>query len=230
MGPLFKIMLAGATLSTTRTAPRTRAAATLLGPRGPTHPLHKPARAREDAQNVYTPVCSSHAAHWSTSKDGGYTQRCGAAGATQEACRSGEWSGVPSVAAIGPFGGRGVPSGGWALTLTHTLDSNLGTATEVIDGRVAKEDGEERLEALRSAGRLGGGSATAAGQPTRGTAMLRWSHRLCAAVDQWGYCADNSNFYVDSERITHKNKIKSVRYKTYSRKNKEKKLTGGVCG
>ena len=136
------------------------------------------------------------------------------------------WRGVPSVAAIGPFGGRGVPSGRWALTLIHSLDSKLGAAVDVLDGGVAKEGGVERLGVVRSAGSLGGGSVTAVGPPTRGTAMLRWSHRLCAAVDQWGYYAGKTNSFSDSEKITLKKEIKSESHLKYSGKNKEKYSPG----
>ena len=124
-------------------------------------------------------MCSPHAAHWTTTRYAGHARGCGAAEATQEACRSGERCGVPSVAAIGPFGGRGVPSGRWALTLSHSLDNRLETADEVLEGRAAKEGDVERLGVVRSAGSLGGGSVTAVGPPTRGTAMLRGSYRLC---------------------------------------------------
>ena len=138
----------------------------------------------------------------------------------QEACKRGMWCGVPSVAAIGPFGGRGAPSGRWALTLTHTMDSNLGTTVEVVDGEVAKESSKKGLGVLRSARRLGGGSGTAAGRPTRGTAMLRWCHRLCAAADQWGGYASKNNSYDEKVKITHKKGINSGGNKRYLEKNK----------
>ena len=171
MESIFKIMLAGATLPTTGTAPRTSAAPIPMGPGDPTHPLLQHTSSREGALNNYKPVCSSHAAHWKTTKSADCTRGCGAVGALQEACRRGMWCGVPSVVAIGPFGGRGVPSGRWALTLTHTMNSNLGTAVEVIDGGVAKESSKKGLGVRRSARKLGGGSDTAAGRPTRGTGL-----------------------------------------------------------
>ena len=137
------------------------------------------------------------------------------------------WCGVPSVAAIGPFGGRGVPSGGWALTLTHTLDSNLGTAIEVIDGKVANESGKEGRDVLRSAGRLGEGSGTATGRPTRGTAMLRRCHRLCAAADQWGVYASKNSSYAEKVTTTHKKGINSGGNKWYLEKNIENNNSPG---
>ena len=91
----------------------------------------------------------------------------------QEACGSGERRGVPSVAAIGPSGGRGVPSGRWALALIHTHDSKLEKTVDVLDGRVAEADGEKSPGVRRSEGSPGGGSVTAVGPPTRGTAMLQ---------------------------------------------------------
>ena len=137
MGSLFKIILVGTTMATARTAPRTRAAQTLLGPRGPTHPLHQPTRAREGALNNYTLVCSSNAAHWCTTRDGGRAERCGAARARQEACGRKEECGVPSVVAIGPSGGRGAPSGRWALPLKHNIDSMPDKPNGVLDGRAS---------------------------------------------------------------------------------------------
>ena len=196
MGSLFTIILAGATMATTRTAPRTRAAPTPLGPRGPSHPLHQPARAREGALNTYTTVCSSNAAHWFITRNGGCTERCGAARASQEACGRKEECGVPSVVAIGPFGGRGAPSGGWALTPTHTFNSRLKTSGGALGGRVAKESDGESIVVRRNAGNPGGWGATAVGPPTRGTAMHRWSYRLCAAAGQWGCYAGKFTWYL----------------------------------
>ena len=223
MGSLFKFMLAGAMLPTDGTVLRTRAARAPMGPRGPTHPLPQPTSTREGALNLYLPVCSIHAAHWTTTRYAGHTRGCGAAEATQEACRSGEWCGVPSVAAIGPFGGRGVPSGRWALTLSHSLDNGLEAAVEVPESRAAKESDVERLGVGRSARSLGGGSATAVGPPTRGTAMLRWSYRLCAAADQWGWYAGKFNWYSNSKKITRKRKINPESHRVNLRKNKTEK-------
>ena len=220
MGSLFMFMLAEATLRTDGTVPRTRAAHTPMGPGGPTYPLLLPTSTREGALNLYIPVCSIHAAHWTTTRYAGHTRGCGAAEATQEACRSGERCGVPSVAAIGPFGGRGVPSGRWALTLSHSLDNRLETTDEVLEGRADKEGDVERLGVVRSAGSLGGGSATAVGPPTRGTAMLRWSYRLCAAADQWGCYAGKFTWYSNSKKITRKRKINPENHKVNLRKNK----------
>ena len=223
MGSLFKFMLAGATLPTGGTVPRTRAAHAPMGPSGPAHPLLQPISSREGALSLYLPVCSSHAAHWTTTRYAGHTRGRGAAEAMQEACRSGEWCGVPSVAAIGPFGGRGVPSGRWALTLSHSLDNRLETTVEVLEDRADKEGDVERLGVVRSAGSLRGGSVTAVGPPTRGTAMLRWSYRLCAAADQWGCYAGKFIWYSNSKKITRKRKINPENHKVNLRKNKTEK-------
>ena len=166
-------------------------------------------------------LASSHAAHWTTTRITGCTRGCGVTEAVQEACKSGVRGEVPSVVAIGPFGGRGDPSGRWALTPRHTPSSKLETADEAIEGRAAREDGVERLGVMASAESPGGGSVTTVGPPTGETAMLRWTYRLCAAAVQWGYYAGKTIIY-----IAYKKGINSRGYTMYFWKNREKSTPG----
>ena len=112
METIFKIMLAAATLATRTTGPRTCATNTVLEPRSPDY--SGPATtswAREGALADSKQVCSSHAAHNTTTTDVSYSWRSGAAEVRRSNEGRTEGCGVPSVVATGPFGGRGVPSG-----------------------------------------------------------------------------------------------------------------------
>ena len=214
------IMLAGAMLATTGTGPRACATTAPSGPQGPTHPVHTTTSTLEDAQDAYRPVCSSHAAHWSTAVKDGRTTRCGAVRAALKDSGGLEERGVPSVVAIGPYGGRGSPSGGWALSLIHTHDCKLVMTDEVLDGRVAKEAGEKGTRLLRRDERQGGRRVTAAGPPTRGTTMLHRVHRLCAAADQWGSYVCETNFR--GSNTAEKNVAQKTRERDARRTNKKK--------
>ena len=184
METIFRIMLAAATLATATTGPRTCATNTPLRPRCPVYPGHMTTWAREGALVSDKHVCSSHAAHNTTTD---MESRLGRSQAKEEERRAKGGSvgcGVPSFVATGPIGGRGAPSGRWALTQQHNANNHSAAARTQFHlqptGWAVRFHPRpaRRQECKAGAGGIG------AGAPSRETAMLQRMCRL-RAVEVW---------------------------------------------
>ena len=126
METTLMIMLALATLSTTTTAPRTRATTTSLGPRSSTLWGPTTTWGQEGAVDSYKNEHGIHAApqqHGSESGRQAAEAGLGQAESVRSSACGCEGAGtVPSGVAIGPTGGRGASPLGGALTLKHKME------------------------------------------------------------------------------------------------------------
>ena len=128
--------------------------------------------------------------------------------------------GVPSFVATGPIGGRGAPSGRWALTLIHKPNSNL-TAMDAlmhsvptgwaVEGQSSPTGGQE------SQPRASGPAAEA---PAGETTMLQQAHRLCAAEVWRGHCLNKKVSLTKVKNIKNKKVGVTTIKNTNSRKAK----------
>ena len=209
------IMLALATLSTTTTAPRTRATTTSLGPRSSTLWGPTTTWGQEGAVDSYNNEHGIHAApqqHGSESGRQAAEAGLGQAESVRSSACGCEGAGtVPSGVAIGPTGGRGASPLGGALTLKHKMEPHRSQERAAVRSPGVKRGSMEAAAQEGASERHWQPSGCAERAAYGGTAMLPAVQRECAA-EVWG--TGGSNAVV-------KNVEQKTRERDAKRKNKK---------